>query len=88
MKGEKIPVLLLHDVGSISRMTEDTMYSDENINRMYSGFYIVDSLEYNYTGKDFGNDKASPFTTVLTLKRREWPTPESIEITPEKESNE
>lgn len=80
MKGEKVPVLIEHDMGSISRINDDTMYSDDNVNKMYSGFYIVDSLEYVYTGKDIGNDKTSPYTTILTLKRREWPTPENIAI--------
>lgn len=80
MRGEKVPVLLIHDVGSVSRIQKDTQNSDENINKMYSGFYIVDSLEYVYAGKDIGNDKTSPYTTILTLKRREWPTPEDIQI--------
>ena len=80
MRGEKVPVLIEHDAGSASTFVPGKENSDSNINRMYSGFYIVDSIEYVYTGKDVGNDKTSPFSTILVLKRREWPTPEEIEI--------
>lgn len=80
MRGEKVPVLIEHDAGSASTFVPGKENSDSNINRMYSGFYIVDSIEYIYTGKDIGNDKTSPFSTILVLKRREWPTPEEIEI--------
>lgn len=80
MRGEKVPVLIEHDFGSASTFVPEKENSDDNINRMYSGFYIVDSIEYIYVGKDIGNDRTSPFSTVLVLKRREWPTPEEIEI--------
>jgi hypothetical protein len=45
-------------------------------NRFYSGYYIVDSIEYRYMGVNKG--KPSPYQTIFVLKRREWPTPEII----------
>lgn len=80
MKGEKVPVLLEHETGSISRIADDTVCTDKNINKMYSGFYIVDSLEYVFESKNLPEGKVSPYSTILTLKRREWPTPENIEV--------
>ena len=48
------------------------MYGFE-INRMFSGYYIVDSLTYKYK-KNVNKDGFSQFSTVMTLKRKEWPT--------------
>ena len=45
-------------------------------NRFYSGYYIVDSVEYTY--KPPSGDNVSSYTTHFVLKRREWPTPEAI----------
>ena len=48
---------------------------------MFSGYYIVDSLTYKYK-KNVNKDGFSQFSTVMTLKRKEWPTPEDIKIDP------
>lgn len=71
MRGERVPVLLKYntilDKAAVGR-------TDPSYNRFYSGYYIVDSIEYKYNGKNKGG--YSSFSTVMTLKRREWPTPE------------
>lgn len=80
MRGERVPVVITHDIMS----TQGTVLPDErsrdNINRMYSGFYIVDSISYSYSLKKKDPDIHSRYTTTLVLKRREWPTPEAIQI--------
>ena len=78
MKGERIPVII-----GFTNSFENDMYNaatenDEprQINKFYSGYYIVDSVEYVYN--PMSNEGVSPYTTKYTLKRREWPTPEAI----------
>lgn len=77
MKGERIPVLI-----GFANQFDMEMYNasenDEkrNINKFYSGYYIVDSVEYRYT--PIYNNGTSPYETKFILKRREWPTPEAI----------
>ena len=78
MKGERIPVILIHE----STMEEDKYNNfskndlPSDINRFYSGYYIVDSVEYDYAPIKAGD--ISPYKTTFVLKRREWPTPEVI----------
>ena len=79
MKGERIPVI----IGFRNNFEQD-MYNNASkndlpseINRFYSGYYIVDSVDYEYNAHITGSD-VSPFTTRFILKRREWPTPEAI----------
>lgn len=78
MKGERIPVII-----GFTNSFENDMYNaatpnDEprEINKFYSGYYIVDSVEYLYN--PMSNEGVSPYTTKYVLKRREWPTPEAI----------
>lgn len=80
MRGEKVPIVLENPLGSnVATLDESKITSIDAINRMYSGYYIVDSIEYGYDPKR-ANSKTtrSPFYTSFTLKRREWPTPEEI----------
>ena len=79
MRGERIPVILGYEQGETADST-NSMYGFE-INRMFSGYYIVDSLTYKYK-KNVNKDGFSQFSTVMTLKRKEWPTPEDIKIDP------
>lgn len=80
MRGERVPVVITHDILT----TQGTVLPDErhpdNINRMYSGFYVVDSISYSYSLKKKDPNIHSRYTTTLVLKRREWPTPEIIQI--------
>ena len=46
------------------------------INRFYTGYYLVDGIEYDFS--PIKNGEVSPYKTTFTLKRREWPTPEAI----------
>ena len=78
MKGERIPVII-----GFTNSFENDMYNaatenDEprQINKFYSGYYIVDSVEYVYN--PMSDEGVSPYTTKYILKRREWPTPEVI----------
>ena len=78
MKGERIPVII-----GFNNTFENDMYNaatpnDEprEINRFYSGYYIVDSVEYLYN--PMSREGVSPYTTKYVLKRREWPAPEAI----------
>lgn len=78
MKGERIPVLLIFD-NTIDNMiyNASTEHDQErSVNKFYSGYYIVDSIEYHYNVNK--RDRISPYTTDYILKRREWPTPEAI----------
>lgn len=80
MRGEKVPIVLENPLGSnVTTLDESNFTSTAAINRMYSGYYIVDSIEYGYDPKR-ANSKTtrSPFYTSFTLKRREWPAPEEI----------
>ena len=79
MKGERIPVII-----GFTNSFENDMYNNATetdtprpINRFYSGYYIVDSVEYTY--KPATNGEFSSYMTKFVLKRREWPTPEVIE---------
>ena len=78
-RGEYVPVLLTfkNEADYLMNNTDnDTQESMLQGNRMYSGYYYVDSVEYRY---NYGNTSSfSDFTTVCVLKRREWPTPEKI----------
>lgn len=80
MRGERVPVIITHDILT----TQGTILPDarhpDNINRMYSGFYVVDSISYSYGLKKKDPNIHSRYTTTLVLKRREWPTPEMIQI--------
>lgn len=78
MRGERIPVHLVYNTNADQIVTNLTNEDPgpNTINSFYSGFYIIDSISYNYdltTGSVY-----SGFTTTMTLKRREWPTPVKI----------
>ena len=79
MKGERIPVLLCFNNSIENEMYNSATETDlpRESNRFYSGYYIVDSVEYKYVGQSKG--KPSPYKTSFILKRREWPTPEIIQ---------
>lgn len=81
-RGEYVPVYIAHK-SQVETLMSNTDEDNElgttlTANRMFSGYYYVDSIEYNYkygTGDSFSN-----FSTKFTLKRREWPTPEVIAV--------
>ena len=72
MRGERVPVFLKYNTPLDKNISPD----DPGFNRFYSGYYIVDSIEYKYNGKVKAG--YSSFSTIMSLKRREWPTPEAI----------
>lgn len=72
MRGERVPVFLKYNTPLDKNISPD----DPAFNRFYSGYYIVDSIEYKYNGKV--KTGYSSFSTIMSLKRREWPTPEVI----------
>ena len=72
MRGERVPVFLKYNTPLDKNISPD----DPGFNRFYSGYYIVDSIEYKYNGKV--KTGYSSFSTIMSLKRREWPTPEAI----------
>lgn len=78
MRGERIPVLICFNNSMENDMYNAATENDQprSANRFYSGYYIVDSIEYRYMGVNKG--KPSPYQTIFVLKRREWPTPEII----------
>jgi hypothetical protein len=80
MRGERVPIVLEKENGSSSGLyNEDIAMSTESVHKMYSGYYIVDSIEYGYNPKRANSDQTrSAFYTTMTLKRREWPTPEEV----------
>ena len=80
MRGERVPIVLEKENGSSAGLyNEDVAMSTESVHKMYSGYYIVDSIEYGYNPKRANSDKTrSAFYTIMTLKRREWPTPEEV----------
>lgn len=78
MKGERIPVIIGFNNSFENDMYNNATENDEprQINKFYSGYYIVDSVEYFYN--PISNEGVSPYTTTYILKRREWPAPEAI----------
>ena len=72
MRGERVPVFLKYNTPLDKNISPD----DPGFNRFYSGYYIVDSIEYKYNVKV--KTGYSSFSTIMSLKRREWPTPEAI----------
>ena len=78
MKGERVPVFLMFNNTIENDMYNASSKNDEprDFNRFYSGYYIVDSVEYIY--KPVSGYNVSTYTTHFILKRREWPTPEAI----------
>ena len=80
LRGERVPVYLIHG-NAIDTMVEtaDIRNDDKSlVNKFYSGFYIVDSISYEYNlGKNKGNAFVD-YKTRMILKRREWTTPEAI----------
>ena len=80
IKGERIPVIIGFTNTFENEMYNGSTENDEKrqINKCYSGYYIVDSVEYSYN--PLPND-VSPYTTRSVLKRREWPAPEAISKT-------
>lgn len=78
MKGERIPVIIGFNNSFENEMYNAATKNDEprEINKFYSGYYIVDSIEYTYNG--IRSEGVSPYTTRYILKRREWPAPEVI----------
>ena len=80
MRGERIPVVITYGILSTRGTVLPNDQHEDNINRMYSGFYIVDSITYSYNLKMKDSNVHSRYTTTLVLKRREWPTPEKIQI--------
>lgn len=88
MRGEYVPVYFPFS----SEAEREIINSDINIpgaavgaNKLYSGYYYVADVTYNFKYGVTDNGY-SPFSTVYTLKRREWPTPEKI--AKDTESNE
>jgi hypothetical protein len=77
MRGERVPVYIVvnneYDECDQNSFSENDLPT--NINRFYSGYYIVDDIEISYHPT---KDSDSNFTTSYTLRRREWPTPEAI----------
>ena len=77
MKGERIPVVLIPTT-TIEQESMDKFSKNDKpseINRLYSGYYIVDSIDYDYNPVYKGQ---TPYKTTFILKLREWPTPEKI----------
>jgi hypothetical protein len=79
MKGERVPVYIVFDNSVDNDMYNAISENDDkrSANRFYTGYYIVDSVEYEYKPM-ISKDSISQYTTIFTLKRREWPTPEAI----------
>ena len=76
MKGERVPVYLVFSSSIENDAYNAASENDEDrpANRLYTGYYIVTSIEYDY---DPGRTP-NPYNTTFVLKRREWPTPEAI----------
>ena len=81
-KGEYVPVLIgfRNEADNLMNNSINDFIQGANLsgNRMYSGYYFVDGVQYVYKYSD--NESFSDFSTIFTLKRREWPTPEKIEV--------
>ena len=75
MRGERIPIVLVDEDGETRESLENNNRID--INFMYSGFYIIDSISYVYN-QEVNPGGVSQFKTLMTLKRKQWPTPEAI----------
>lgn len=78
MKGERIPVLIGFK-SELEREFYNTATDNDipkDLNRFYSGYYIVNSIRYIYNPTQTGT--VSPYSTRYILQRREWPTPETI----------
>lgn len=77
MRGERIPVYIIlngtYDESSYNNASEND--TSRNVDKFYTGYYIVDSVEITYAPS---SNNISPYTTTYTLKRREWSTPETI----------
>lgn len=77
MRGERVPVYLIlngpYDESSYNNASENDI--SRNVDKFYTGYYIVDSIEISYSP---GGGNITPYTTTYTLKRREWSTPEAI----------
>lgn len=76
MRGERIPVYLVYNT-QLDSVTSNKLNNDpqpNEVNRFYSGYYIVDSISYEYNRTS--TSMYSPFSTTMVLKRREWPAPE------------
>lgn len=73
MRGERVPVYIIMNTmdNEMTYNKDDQQYS---ANRFYSGYYIVDSVEYIYD--PLMDNSYSQYQTKFVLKRREWPTPE------------
>lgn len=77
LRGERVPVYLIHGNAIDTKIQNSIHIKDEkgSVNRLYSGFYVIDSISYEYT---LGKRSAyTDFKTRMILKRREWPTPEA-----------
>lgn len=78
-RGEYVPVYIAYDSKiemDINNLNNSTNEAALPANRTYTGYYYVSDVTYNYK---YGEEESlSNFSTVFTLKRREWPTPEKI----------
>lgn len=81
-RGEYAPVYITHKSQAETLMAnteeDNELGTVLTANRMFSGYYYVDSVTYIY--KYGVSDSFSNFSTKFTLKRREWPTPEVIAV--------
>lgn len=75
MRGERVPVYIQYSTPYDRNSVKDSASAE--FNKFYSGYYVVDSIEYKYDGDK--NDGYSAFSTVMILKRKEWPAPEEIQ---------
>ena len=55
---------------------DEEIGASSGANRTYSGYYYVSNVTYKYSYNN--TDSFSDFSTVFTLERREWPTPEKV----------
>jgi hypothetical protein len=79
-RGEYVPVLIVYE-NEIEYLMNNTLEDEEigansGANRTYSGYYYVSNVTYKYSYNN--TDSFSDFSTVFTLERREWPTPEKV----------
>lgn len=71
MRGESVPVVMR--IQPNQEATSGVSSQVGTLDRFYNGYYYVDGIKYI-----FDADKAQKrkvFSTVFTLKRREWPVP-------------
>lgn len=82
LRGEKIPVIIYDQNGPLAEKNKDgTALQDSNYDMaifwMYSGWFMIDSVRYEYEPNE---DRAvSNFKTIVTVTRREWVCPEPVE---------